>query len=169
VPELSHTLSVTNDNVRISKKPKALNIPFDAFWNLYDKKADRKRSEKAWGKLTNKERVAVMEYIPRYIQARPDKLYRKNPITFLNNRSWEDEIIGKPTSKPAYGDLLNDPRWQRKRLEVFQRDNFSCQLCGDTETELQVHHKKYINGRQPWDYEPTELITLCVHCHKKIS
>lgn len=166
---MSHTLSDKSDNVRISKKPKALNIPFDAFWNLYDKKADRKRSEKAWGKLTNKERVAVMEYVPRYVQARPDKTYRKNPFAFLNNSLWEDEIVEKPLPKPSYGELLNDPRWQRKRLEVFQRDSFSCQLCGDTETELQVHHKKYINGRLPWDYEPTELITLCVHCHKKIS
>lgn len=33
---------------------------------------------------------------------------------------------------------------------------------------LQVHHKKYIKGRMPWDYENEDLITLCKNCHKTI-
>lgn len=151
------------------KRPKALNIPFDAFWNLYDKKVDKDRCEKAWRRLSNKERIAIMEYVPKYILSQPDKTYRKNPITFFNNKSWENEIVGKPIVKPVYGDLLNDPKWQRKRLEIMQRDDFTCQLCSDTETELQVHHKKYIAGLKPWEYEDKYLITLCINCHKKVS
>jgi hypothetical protein len=34
-----------------------------------------------------------MEYIPNYRAATPDKTYRKNPETFLNNKSWNDELI----------------------------------------------------------------------------
>ena len=30
---------------------------------------------------------------------------------------------------------------------------------------LQVHHKRYINGRENWDYENEDLITLCKKCH----
>ncbi|MBK6482221.1 MAG: hypothetical protein IPG01_03595 [Chitinophagaceae bacterium] len=31
---------------------------------------------------------------------------------------------------------------------------------------LQVHHKRYIQGRDLWDYNDSDLITLCKECHK---
>lgn len=66
----------------------------------------------------------------------------------------------------TYKDQLLRPQWQRKRLSVMERDNFTCCICSDTETQLQVHHKKYINGNMAWEYEDKELQTLCKHCHK---
>ena len=33
------------------------------------------------------------EYIPQYKLAQPNKKYRKNPDTFLNGKSWNDELI----------------------------------------------------------------------------
>lgn len=67
----------------------------------------------------------------------------------------------------SYADLLRDPRWQRKRLEVFERADFTCQLCGDVETELQVHHLRYIRGRRPWEYPLDDLACLCRPCHER--
>lgn len=64
----------------------------------------------------------------------------------------------------TYGERLKDPRWQGKRLEVFKRDNFQCQLCKDVSTPLHVHHLKY-EGENPWDVELSNLITYCEHCH----
>ena len=32
---------------------------------------------------------------------------------------------------------------------------------------LNVHHKYYIKGKAPWEYEDDALITLCEDCHKK--
>jgi 5-methylcytosine-specific restriction endonuclease McrA len=32
---------------------------------------------------------------------------------------------------------------------------------------LQIHHKKYINGKQLWEYENDDLITLCNECHNE--
>lgn len=32
---------------------------------------------------------------------------------------------------------------------------------------LNVHHKYYINGNFPWEYDNGALITLCEECHKK--
>jgi len=151
------------------KKPKVLNVPFIDFWNLYDKKVGKDGIEKKWTSLTNKQRTAAMKYLPGYIQSTPDKQFRKHPKTFLNGKCWNDEIIGKPAVKPAYSELLKDPRWQRRKAEILQRDNFTCQLCTDTETELHVHHKKYYAGKKPWEYDNNDLITLCVNCHKKIS
>ena len=158
------------DKDQIIKNPKALNIPFIDFWKLYDyKRGSKEKVEKAWIRLTNKERLAIMEYLPMYKDSTPDKQFRKHPLTFLNNDSWNDEIICKPAARPVYGDLLKDPRWQRKKSEILQRDDFTCQLCTDTETELHIHHKKYITGLKPWEYENKYLVTLCVNCHKKIS
>lgn len=70
--------------------------PFDGFWNLYDKKrGDKTKIEKKWDKLTEEVKKEIMEYIPKYKQAQPDKQYRKDPTTFLNNRGWKDELIFK--------------------------------------------------------------------------
>lgn len=71
----------------------AFNVTFDTFWNAYDKKVGRPKCEKLWDKLTIKEKSDCLAYIPRYKQAQPDKQYRKNPETFLRNKSWNDELI----------------------------------------------------------------------------
>lgn len=68
--------------------------------------------------------------------------------------------------KKNYSELLKDPRWQKKRLEIMQRDDWSCQHCGERESQLHVHHKYYDNGKYPWDYPDGALITLCDKCHE---
>ena len=67
----------------------------------------------------------------------------------------------------TYSDKLKDPRWQKKRLEILARDNWTCQKCMDNETTLHVHHLKY-NGN-PWESDEGDLITLCKHCHEFIE
>ena len=32
---------------------------------------------------------------------------------------------------------------------------------------LNIHHKYYILGKKPWEYDNDALITLCPHCHQK--
>lgn len=63
----------------------------------------------------------------------------------------------------TYQQKLKDPRWQKKRLEVLQRDNFTCKLCGDNTITLHVHHTVYSGN--PWDVAIENLHTLCEHCH----
>jgi len=71
-----------------------INIDFDWFWNDYDKKVgDKQKLKKKWIKLTDEERQNAMNYLELYKQSVPDKQFRKNPETFLNNKSWNDEII----------------------------------------------------------------------------
>jgi hypothetical protein len=70
--------------------------------------------------------------------------------------------------KQAYLDKLKNPKWQKKRLEIMNRDNFKCRCCGDTETNLNVHHIYYNSlNKNPWDYSDNLLITICDKCHKK--
>lgn len=64
------------------------------FWNLYDKKVgDKTKVAKKFLKLTSSDIEKIQQTLPQYIASTPDKTYRKHPMTYLNNRSWEDEII----------------------------------------------------------------------------
>ena len=83
------------------------------------------------------------------------------------NKSAEEKYFPKQKSS-AYSEQLRDPRWQRRRLEIMQRDNFTCQICGSTSKTLNVHHHVYHYGYMPWEYADNELITLCSDCHKKL-
>lgn len=69
--------------------------PFDVFWETYDKKVDRSNAEKKFSKLTEKEKALIWEHAPKYVLSTPDKQYRKNPDTYLNNKCWNDEISTK--------------------------------------------------------------------------
>ena len=82
-----------NENEDLIEIIKEINVPFENFWNLYDKKEDREKCERKWGALTNKERELCMERLPAYIESTPDKKFRRHPATYLNNKSWENEII----------------------------------------------------------------------------
>ena len=62
-----------------------------------------------------------------------------------------------------------DPRWQKKRLKIMERDEYSCTSCGDNESTLNVHHRFYRKDVKPWDQEDDELTTLCWNCHEQIT
>lgn len=87
-----------------------INISFDVFWNLYDKKFDRPKCAQKWLRLSDEERESIIQYLPNYKLSQPDKKYRKNPLTFLNNKSWENEIINSSAPKiqdhPNYNERL---------------------------------------------------------------
>jgi hypothetical protein len=97
------------ENVNINEnEDKNINIDFDFFWNDYDKKVgDKQKLKNKWNKLSDNDRNQIMNYLPLYIEAVPDKQFRKNPETFLNNKSWLDEIVKRTTpdyNKQSYAE-----------------------------------------------------------------
>lgn len=78
-----------------------------------------------------------------------------------------------------YREKLEDPRWQRLRLEKMAEQDFTCEICNDRDEQLEVHHKKYkdvpdpersqmhiiTRPADPWEYELSELMCLCHTCH----
>jgi len=66
----------------------------------------------------------------------------------------------------SYSDKLCDPRWQKKRLEILERDGWKCHDCGSTRRPLHVHHCYYERGVEPWETQPPFLMTLCESCHE---
>jgi hypothetical protein len=69
-------------------------------------------------------------------------------------------------SSIEYSEKLKDPRWQKRRLKIFERDNWVCQLCSRTDLELHVHHL-YRTTEDPWDEPDLHLLTLCKLCHEQ--
>ena len=67
---------------------------FEDFWNLYQKKVGNKdKLLKKWDNLSESEIKLIFIHVPKYVLSTPDPKFRKNPETYLNNKSWFDEII----------------------------------------------------------------------------
>lgn len=64
-----------------------------------------------------------------------------------------------------YSEKLKDPRWQKKRLGVLERENWKCQCCSSSEWTLHVHHLIYTKC-DPWDEPDSNLECLCEICHE---
>jgi hypothetical protein len=73
------------------------------------------------------------------------------------------------SNRKTYAEKLRDPRWQKRRLEILERDGFSCCMCGGNEKELHVHHSIYKRGVEPWEYDDRDLWTLCTECHARVE
>lgn len=96
--EIRQAIQLLEENgYKVTAPPKEVKdeYTFERAWNLYDKKVGCKaKLEKKWNSMSQKDRKAAIEYIPLYVIATDDKKYRKNFQTFLNQRGWEDELIG---------------------------------------------------------------------------
>ena len=64
-----------------------------------------------------------------------------------------------------YKDQLLDPRWQKKRLSILERDNWKCTYCDNDKSTLMVHHLIY-EHKFAWEADDENLITLCQKCHE---
>lgn len=93
----------------------------------------------------------------------------------MNNKKWGANNSPTLTNEPnrngntnmTYSELLLDVRWQKKRLEILSRDNWTCLRCERSDQTLHVHHNFYIKGKMPWEYENYVFETLCHKCHSK--
>ena len=54
------------------------------------------------------------------------------------------------------------------RKRVFDRDNYTCQKCGQIGGTLNAHHIKHYKDYHKLRYELSNGITLCEKCHKEL-
>ena len=64
--------------------------------------------------------------------------------------------------------MVHRPRAMVKltRREVFRRDHFTCQYCGQQKSELTLDHviPRHLGGKQSWE----NIVTACAECnHRK--
>jgi hypothetical protein len=121
-------ISILEDNgykvIRPAREVKD-DYTFDNAWDLYEKKVGCKdKLKKKWNSMTKADRKAATEFIPLYVLSTPDRQYRKNFQTFLNQRGWEDEIIGaeRPATAPpavlTEDDKSIGERWQEAKTQA---------------------------------------------------
>jgi hypothetical protein len=96
----TYAKSDTNGILIKESKVKEKKIVFAQFWDLYDKKVDKNKCEGYWQKLTDEEIELIFQHIPLYKLSQPEKQFRKDPKTYLYNKSWNDEIINRDEPKP---------------------------------------------------------------------
>jgi hypothetical protein len=77
----------------------------------------------------------------------------------MSKKNWAE-------AKSDYAKKLLDPRWQKKRLGILNRDEWACRICNDKTKTLHVHHRVYIGSKEPWEVPDSALVTLCEDCHR---
>ena len=83
---------------------------FSEWWDMYGKKIDRAKCEKKWEKLSFAEKQACIAATPAYVASTPELQFRRHPMTYLNNKSWENQIIPRNngTNKPSLDEQRKD-------------------------------------------------------------
>lgn len=78
---------------------------FLKFWNIYNKKTDSKKCKDKFMKLHRKEVEKILEVVQEYVNSTPDVQFRKNPLTWLNGKCWNDIEKNEysPTAEKPFG------------------------------------------------------------------
>jgi hypothetical protein len=93
VTRYEHVSNTPKVNKSKVKESKVNNIQdFEYFWEIYNKKIDRVKCEKVWNKLSLEEINKITRCVQDYVNSTPDFKYRKNPLTYLNGKCFNDEI-----------------------------------------------------------------------------
>lgn len=92
-----------NENIDINN-----NKSFETFWNLYAKSVDKQKCIKKWEKIPLSLHDTIFAHIKQYVASTPDKQFRRNPETYLNNKGWESEIV-QPIKPQKETSLIDAP------------------------------------------------------------
>jgi hypothetical protein len=84
--------AIREDKIREDKNNISLSLENDflKFWNIYNKKNDSKRCKDKFIKLPKKDIDKILEVVNDYVVLTPDVKFRKNPLTWLNGKCWND-------------------------------------------------------------------------------
>ena len=110
---------VKDSKVKDSKEVyNGTDISFSNFWNTYDKKKGYKKCLPKWnnGSLSKEKKKLAIDYIAEYKEAEPDKFFRQNPLTYLNDETWNDELIKKETQESKQAKIRKNlhKKWEKE-------------------------------------------------------
>ena len=95
---------------------------FNVFWDLYDKKVDKSKTEKKFLSFDIELMEKIILILPEYVKSKPDPQFRKNPLTYLNGECWNDEIEKNGNTDPN-GKTIN-----RQMHPNFPSDYVYCDM-----------------------------------------
>jgi len=94
--------------------------------------------------------------------------HRQGEYTFCNKEcssNWVSENR-RGESHPLYSEGGSKGFTKSERLKIFERDNFTCQDCGDDiGGNLNAHHIIPVSESEELSNDVDNGITLCIECH----
>lgn len=69
----------------------------------------------------------------------------------------------------SYREQMNHPLWFRKRDEILERDDYTCQICGSNLHRVDVHHLCYFPDLLAWEYDNELMVTVCNKHHTQLT
>jgi uncharacterized protein YdaU (DUF1376 family) len=93
-----------NETITINRtkaKIEILDPKFEEWWIWYDYKVSKDKAKKSWNKLNEQEKDLALQSVQAYVISTPDKSFRKHPTTYLNQKSFNDEIITRNTTSQS--------------------------------------------------------------------
>ncbi|ARK09063.1 hypothetical protein A6C57_01320 [Fibrella sp. ES10-3-2-2] len=94
-----------------------LNVPFSAWFALFNYNANREQAKAQWLNLTDEERTTAMAHTPAYVASRPEKQFRGFPNNYLSEKKFNNEIVKRDESR----NRPSDPT-QRSRADLSGKD-----------------------------------------------
>ncbi|HEY3369668.1 MAG TPA: hypothetical protein VGK10_02395 [Prolixibacteraceae bacterium] len=92
-------MTPTKEDKKREEEKKSTVDRFEAFWDAYSKKTGREKCLDRFSELSDSEIEKILTHVPRYVESTPEVQYRKNPLTYINGKHWEDEIISPNTKQ----------------------------------------------------------------------
>jgi hypothetical protein len=100
------------------------------------------------------------EYKTKFSKVHQRRLFKDVP-NGANHAFWKGGVT------PVNKKIRQSGQYAEWRTQVFERDDFTCQECGQRGTRLHPHHIKPFAYFPDLRFEVGNGRTLCVECHRK--
>jgi len=103
----------------------------------------------------------------KYAKKFIDYLIKINLLDKKDDLVYCSDYLGEPKEVKQNQKLRKSKQYKNWRRNVFERDNYQCQKCGQTGGQLNAHHIKPYSEFPSLRLELDNGVTLCEKCHKK--
>lgn len=97
-PEIEKEIEIEKDIKEKIKRPDL----FELFWKNYGKPIGKQNSIKHWNKLSESERIQLLDSVKNYLIERPDKQFRRDPERYIRDGLYKDFLVAP--EKPKFKD-----------------------------------------------------------------
>ena len=107
--------------------------------------------------------------------------FKKGDVPWNKGKEWDDKTREKISMsltgekeftkfrKNEQERLRRSEKYNDWRKQVFERDNFTCQLCGLSNTYIEAHHIKSFSKHPRLRFDIKNGVTVCLDCHYSID